>query len=60
MRQHLIVRDWIEYLGGARDEAPAGWPTRWSWLILGLWWGLAIAGIACFCGQTSKFIYIDF
>jgi len=59
-----------EYLGGSRytfPQAPAGpggnkvsdrnQSIPW-WL--GLWWGLLLGGILLFCGQTSKFIYVDF
>lgn len=56
--------DWIkhtcEFLGGERDAPPAGFPLgvgSWAW---GLWWGSLAAIIAIFCGQSSKFIYIDF
>jgi len=59
-----------EYLGGSRDEFPATPRGRSSknagasrqsmpWWP-GLWWGLLLAAILLFCGQTSKFIYIDF
>jgi len=50
-----------EYLGGCRDELPPGAPKFLStWWWLGLWWGLLAGAIVLFCGQTSKFIYIDF
>jgi hypothetical protein len=50
-----------EYLEGALDEPPPGF-TRWlaSPLWRGLWWALLAGVILLFCGQTSKFIYIDF
>ena len=49
-----------EFIAGSRDT-PAN-PSRaraWFWLR-GLWWGLLVGAIILFCGQTSKFIYIDF
>lgn len=59
-----------EYLGGSRDESPGlraeracknvrsrSQSTPW-WL--GLWWAFLIGAILLFCGQPSKFIYIDF
>ena len=57
--------DWIkrvfEYLGGERDDAPAGFPPLLSnWWFWGLWWGVLAVLIFLFCGQSSKFIYIDF
>ena len=50
-----------EYLGGSGDELPPGlaiW-LRSVW-FRGLWWGMLAGAILLFCGQTSKFIYIDF
>ncbi|HEV8184652.1 MAG TPA: hypothetical protein VGP40_01765 [Chthoniobacterales bacterium] len=54
------MRAFLEYLGGSSDQAPA-------WLRLplhspywGFWWGLLLCLIIFFCGQSSKFIYIDF
>ena len=54
------VKTCLEYLGGSRDQAPPGLPLPLSSLAWGLWWGLLICLIAIFCGQSSKFIYIDF
>lgn len=54
------VMDVCEYLGGAKDAPPPGFPVApqsWLW---GLWWGLLVCLIIAFCDQTSKFIYIDF
>ena len=52
---------WVcEYLEGARAEPPPGWEWLASGLVRGLWWGLLAGAILLFCGQTSKFIYIDF
>jgi hypothetical protein len=50
----------LEFLGGERDEPPGG-GRRWlSSPLWGLWWGVLACLIAMFCGQSSKFIYIDF
>lgn len=50
----------LEYLGGASDRPPEGCgltlDSRW-W---GFWWFLLAFLILWFCGQSSKFIYIDF
>jgi hypothetical protein len=54
------ICDWLEYLGGQRDSVPEGFPPRRGWLVRGLWWGLMAVLIAIFCGQGSKFLYIDF
>jgi hypothetical protein len=54
-----------EYLGGSLDELPAGLPPDLASVLSsgwfrGLWWGVIAGLILLFCGQTSKFIYIDF
>ena len=50
-----------DYLGGS-DPGPDGpLPSFLSaWWFRGLWWGILVGLILIFCGQTSKFIYIDF
>jgi hypothetical protein len=50
----------IEYLCGERDDAPAALSGRWTWLARCAVWASAILLIYYFCGQSSKFIYIDF
>ena len=64
----------LEYLGGSREGPPPrelwaeGEEGRGSSegrrfiasFARGLWWALLAAAIILFCGQTSKFIYIDF
>jgi hypothetical protein len=54
------TKDFLEYLGGSKEEPPAGLPQMASAWCRGLWWGLLAGAILLFCGQTSKFIYIDF
>ena len=54
------TKDFFDYLGGSREEPPPGASLLGSPLWLGIWWGLLIGLILLFCGQTSKFIYIDF
>jgi hypothetical protein len=49
-----------EYLQGCSETPPPGMPNLSSPVWRGLWWGLLAGGILLFCGQTSKFIYIDF
>jgi len=50
----------LEYLGGARDAAPAEFSLKLASAWWGLWWGALLAAIWVFSGQSSKFIYIDF
>jgi hypothetical protein len=51
----------LEYLGGARQEMGASPPAfMQTWWWQGVWWGLLAGALLLFCGQTSKFIYIDF
>jgi hypothetical protein len=54
------VKSVFDYLGGSYEKAPPGMGFLASPLWLGIWWGLMIGLILLFCGQTSKFIYIDF
>jgi hypothetical protein len=49
-----------EYFEGCSDELPAGFEWLKTGWVRGLWWGLLAGAIILFCGQTSKFIYIDF
>ena len=51
----------LEYLSGSRDEPPPHFPFALSNSIFwGLWWAGLSFLIYVFCGQSSKFIYIDF
>ena len=49
----------LEYLGGAKDQPPPGFPALPA-VAWGLWWGGLALLVYVFCGQSSKFIYIDF
>ena len=54
------LKCWLEYWGGARDDV-AGKPTHpFGWVLIGIWWMALLGAITFFCGQSSKFIYIDF
>ena len=54
------ITETLDYFGGATEKPPQ-WLGRelpgWSW---GLWWSFLLILIVLFCGQSSKFIYIDF
>jgi hypothetical protein len=54
------IKHLFDYLGASREEPPPGARFLASPLWLGIWWGILIGLILLFCGQTSKFIYIDF
>ena len=54
------TKHFFDYLGGSREEPPQGAAFLASPIWLGIWWGVLIGFILLFCGQTSKFIYIDF
>ena len=54
------VKHFFDYLGGSREEPPPRAAFLASPMWLGIWWGVLIGLILLFCGQTSKFIYIDF
>lgn len=55
-----LLKDVCDYLGGSLDQPPAGFAFLASPWWSGIWWGILAAFILLFCGQTSKFIYIDF
>ena len=60
MNRLAWIKSLADYLGGAEDLPPAGLslPASSSWW--GLWWAALTIVIVLFCGQASKFIYIDF
>lgn len=61
MKFFHTLKSLCEYIGGSAENPPPA--ARWmvsTWWWRGLWWGLLAILICMFCGQTSKFIYIDF
>jgi len=60
MKRLLLIQSILEYLGGSQEEPPFPFRKLASPIVQGLWWGLLAGAILLFCGQTSKFIYIDF
>ncbi len=54
------LKNLFDYLGGALDVPPPGLRLPLSAYWWGIWWGVLICVIMIFCGQSSKFIYIDF
>jgi hypothetical protein len=56
----MWLKQACEFLGGERDEGPPGFPIGLRSPLWGLWWGILGCAILMFCGQSSKFIYIDF
>ena len=60
MKNLLLIQSILDYLGGSLEEPPARFNVLSGPIIQGLWWGLLAGAILLFCGQTSKFIYIDF
>lgn len=55
-----LLKDVCDYLAGSIEQPPAGFAFLASPWWSGIWWGILAAFILLFCGQTSKFIYIDF
>jgi hypothetical protein len=55
-----LLKDVCDYLAGSIERPPAGFRFLTSPWWYGIWWGILAAFILLFCGQTSKFIYIDF
>lgn len=65
MDKSITTLEWIkqalEYVGGAQDEAPSGFGIALgNWWFWALWWGAMALAVFVFSGQSSKFIYIDF
>ena len=60
MSKVLWLKQACEYLGGEKDTPPAGIRVDLQSPFWGLWWGVLACVILAFCGQSSKFIYIDF
>lgn len=60
MKLLILVQSVLEYLGGSLEEPPVRFQKLASPVVQGLWWGILAGAILLFCGQTSKFIYIDF
>jgi hypothetical protein len=54
------LKEIMEYLGGEREQPPTGFWLKLNSPLWGIWWGILIGLIVIFCGQSSKFIYIDF
>lgn len=54
------IKEVLEHIGGCTETPPAKvpeWLSPWLW---GAWWAFLAVLVIFFCGQTSKFIYIDF
>lgn len=49
-----------DYLSGRADAPPSRLGLRPQSIFWGIWWGLLLGVVLIFCGQSSKFIYIDF
>lgn len=60
MKYILWLKYFFEYMGGERDNPPLGFPIAVYSILWGFWWGILSIIILMFCGQSSKFIYIDF
>ena len=60
MRLLNWLKHTLEYLGGERDSPSGGFHLSPGSPLWGLLWGVLTALILLFCGQSSKFIYIDF
>lgn len=54
------IGEWLDYLGGISNSVPTPVGRFAETVGLALWWAVLAGTIALFCGQTSKFIYIDF
>ena len=60
MKTITWIKSVCEFLQGCGTPPPHGVaPLDRAWLR-GLWWGALLGAIILFCGQSSRFIYIDF
>ncbi len=50
----------VEYFAGEQDHLPMGFSGLWVNVLRSAVWAFSILLIYAFCGQSSKFIYIDF
>ena len=50
----------VSYLCGFDDAPPPGIRLPVASLWWAAWWTFLLAIVILFCGQSSKFIYIDF
>jgi len=60
MKTLHTLKTLCEFLQGSIETPPPSFRTLFSPVWRGLWWGILAGAILLFCGQTSKFIYIDF
>lgn len=60
MKHFLFIKTLCEYLEGFGDEPPVRVPAWLAACLWGVWWVVLAVLIVLFCGQTSKFLYIDF
>jgi hypothetical protein len=54
------LRDMARYMAGHSETPPGRFPWSPYSVLWGVWWAILLAIIFVFCGQSSKFIYIDF
>jgi hypothetical protein len=60
MKTLHTLKTLCEFLQGSTEIPPHASRYLSSPVWRGLWWGLLAGAVLLFCGQTSKFIYIDF
>jgi hypothetical protein len=60
MKTLHTLKTLCEFLQGSTETPPSCIRHLSSPVWRGLWWGLLAGAVLLFCGQTSKFIYIDF
>jgi hypothetical protein len=60
MKVFTWFKSLCEFAEGCGAPPPPGVEKFACGWVRGLWWGVLLGIIILFCGQTSKFIYIDF
>jgi hypothetical protein len=60
MKTFIWIKTVCEFLQGCGTPPPADTKHLDHAWLRGLWWGALLGAVLLFCGQTSRFIYIDF
>jgi hypothetical protein len=54
------IRTVAQYFAGHSEESPVDFRVPAQSPLWGVWWAILLVLTFIFCGQSSKFIYIDF
>jgi hypothetical protein len=60
MKTLIWIKAVCEFMQGCGTAPPVGAGHLDRAWLRGLWWGALLGAVILFCGQSSRFIYIDF